>query len=116
MASWKIVQEPAEENKVEYVTFADAGKFFAVDASGSTAGSVMVSEQKFVEAIHQASPAAQAGTAVNSVAKWGSRCQDPVTDFNTFRWSSDLGGTSPTQVLRNEKALSAILGADVWFL
>jgi hypothetical protein len=65
MATWKLLHVP-DKQAVQYVSFLEANKFFAVDASGSTGGAPLRSEQTFVEKFHSA------GTRnVNWITKWG---------------------------------------------
>jgi hypothetical protein len=65
MASWKLLHIPNQQ-AVNYASFLDAKKFFAVDASGSTGGAPLRSEQSFVEKVNAA------GTRKgNWITKWG---------------------------------------------
>jgi hypothetical protein len=110
MASWKIIQKPTE-HKVEYIPFSKARKFFAVDASGSTGGAPLRSEQDFVEEIHQRSIEKE-----NWITKWGTFCDNPKKDWRNFNWRSDMGGTQPSEILKNEHSLGRIHSSDLWFL
>lgn len=111
MASWKIVPEAVDEAKIKYTSFANARKYFALDASGSTCGIRFLSEHSFADGIHDASPQKDK----DLVTRWGSNCQDP-TDWDHMRWAPDQGGTSPQFILRNQKSMEAIRSADIWFL
>ncbi|CAD6441216.1 d162c718-89af-4bc1-b4f7-555ae5742841 [Sclerotinia trifoliorum] len=111
MASWKIVLEPVDEAKVQYTSFANARKYFAVDASGSTVGNPFISEHDFADGIHEASLQKDKDT----VTRWGSNCKDP-TNWEQFSWAPDQGGTSPQFILRNKASMEAIHNADIWFL
>jgi hypothetical protein len=110
MASWKIQHIPGEK-EVEYIPFSEATKFFAVDASGSTGGAPLRSEQTFVEKVHAAGN--QSGSWIT---KWGSTCDDPIEDWTKFKWRSDKMGTNPSEILHNEGALGCILSSDLWVL
>jgi hypothetical protein len=111
MACWKIVLDEQAEKQAEYVTFTEARKYFAVDASGSTGGSVLRAEEAFAKALHQGPNAGD-----SAVTKWGTFCDDPTKNWEAVRWVSDLGGTRPSQILLNKSSLSAIRRSDVWFL
>jgi hypothetical protein len=114
MASWKIAREDLADDNTEYVTFAHARKYFAVDASGSTGGSVLRAEEAFAKSLHQASEGT--GQSNSMVAKWGTHCDDPRKNWETMRWISDAGGTRPSQILMNEASLGAIRTTDVLIL
>ncbi|APA15404.1 hypothetical protein sscle_14g101740 [Sclerotinia sclerotiorum 1980 UF-70] len=111
MAPWKIVLEPVDEAKVQYTSFANARKYFAVDASGSTVGITFISEHDFADRIHEASLQKDKDT----VTRWGSNCKDP-SNWEQFSWAPDQGGTSPQFILRNKASMEAIHNADIWFL
>ncbi|ESZ94523.1 hypothetical protein SBOR_5103 [Sclerotinia borealis F-4128] len=111
MASWKVVLEPVDETKIEYTSFANARKYFAVDASGSTVGIRLISEHIFAEGIHEASLQKEK----NTVTRWGSKCKDP-TNWEQMFWAPDQGGTTPQWILRNRSSMDAIHNADIWFL
>lgn len=57
------------------VPFHEARQFFAVDASGSTAGSIMGQQHHFVRNLSRES---------DTAAKWGSNCDDPTSDFSSI--------------------------------
>lgn len=111
MASWKIIPEPAGDVDIEYTPFLQSRKFFAVDDSGSTAGTVLRRERAFVDQFRtsRANPD-------DAISLWGSQCDSPTKDFETINWKSQHGGTTPSQIFYNEGALSAIKRSDVWFL
>lgn len=111
MASWKVVLEPADEGKIEYTSFANARKYFALDASGSTAGIRFISEHNFADGIHEVS----ARKDEDRVTRWGSNCQDP-TNWERCFWAPDQGGTQPQYILRNQKSMQEIRDSDIWFL
>jgi hypothetical protein len=111
MASWKIALEQQVEKQPEYVTFTQARKYFAVDASGSTGGSVLRAEEAFAKEVVKGPNAGD-----SAVTKWGTFCDDPTKNWNAVKWISDLGGTRPSQILLNKSSLSAIRTSDVWFL
>jgi hypothetical protein len=111
MASWKIVYKPTERT-IENVSVSSARKFFAVDASGSTGGAPLFSEEAFVNAFH----AASRDKTGDALTKWGSHCQSPTYKWDQFVWRSDMGGTCPSDILVNETALGAIHSSDIFFL
>jgi hypothetical protein len=63
--TWKIPHIPSEQ-VVKFIPFSKAVKFFAVDASGSTGGAPLRSEQTFVEKMHAAG-----NQKDNWITKWG---------------------------------------------
>ncbi|TEY37766.1 hypothetical protein BOTCAL_0510g00020 [Botryotinia calthae] len=111
MASWKVVLEPADESKIEYTSFANARKYFALDASGSTIGIRFISEHNFADGIHEISVRKDE----DRVTRWGSNCQDP-TNWERCFWAPDQGGTQPQYILRNQNSMQAIRESDIWFL
>lgn len=111
MASWKLVLEPADEGKIKYTSFANARKYFAVDASGSTVGIRFISEHNFADGIHEVSIRKDE----DRVTRWGSNCKDPTSWEQCF-WAPDQGGTQPQHILRNQKSMQAIRDSDIWFL
>ncbi|QDS77172.1 hypothetical protein FKW77_001837 [Venturia effusa] len=113
MASWKIFETPVE-TEVVLTSFNNATKFFAIDASGSTGGTPMLAQRNFAVNLHSAST----HEAKDHVAKWGSSADNPrdILDVPTRYWNSDLGGTQPTRILKNEACLSCIWSSDVFFL
>jgi hypothetical protein len=111
MATWKIdVADVSEAHTVEYTSFLDSRKFFAVDASGSTSGSIIKQERAFVDATRDKHP-----HPADTVSLWGSDCDPPTRDFNSPSWNGIHGGTSPTRILKG-LSLEAIRESDVWFL
>jgi hypothetical protein len=109
MASWKIKPDPGL--KIEYIPFCEASKFFAVDDSGSTAGAILRKERAFVDALRERHTSDQ-----DSIALWGTNCDDPRSNFDTVNWSSTHCATCPDQILLNKPALAAIQKSEVWFL
>ncbi|KAB2572634.1 hypothetical protein DBV05_g8725 [Lasiodiplodia theobromae] len=107
-AVWKQPAD-AERQRTEYIPLESARQFFAVDASGSTAGAIIAREHEFVKRLTEGHPNDQAAT-------WGTHCNDPTTDFSQISWSADQGGTEPSRILKNQRALDTILGSDVWYL
>ncbi|KAJ4310016.1 hypothetical protein N0V94_008652 [Neodidymelliopsis sp. IMI 364377] len=110
MASWKVVLSSAEQSKIEYTPFLQCRKFFAVDDSGSTAGSVLRQERAFVDAFRECHP-----NVGDAISLWGTNCDVP-TRFDTINWHSGHGGTSPSSILRHSAALDTISKSDAWFL
>jgi hypothetical protein len=111
MASWKIVPDSAEDANIEYSPLLQCRKFFAVDASGSTAGSVMRRERAFVERFHSSH-----ANLDDTVSLWGTNCDAPTKKIETIEWRSNHGGTQPGKILSCQPALDAIRSSDVWFL
>lgn len=111
MASWKITLSESEENAIEYTPFLNCRKYFAVDDSGSTAGSVLRKERAFVEAFRESHP-----TTADTISLWGSKCDTPKTRFEAVQWHSSHGGTHPSEILINSTALDAIRKSDAWLL
>lgn len=109
MTSWKIY--PHDSKQIEYTPFLECRKYFAVDDSGSTAGAVLGRERTFVESFRRF----HANTA-DKISFWGSRCDNPVADFDSLTWSSSHDATCPSEILRNRAGVDAIKEADVWFL
>jgi hypothetical protein len=110
MASWKIVPDP-NAKKIEYTSFLKGRKFFAVDDSGSTAGSILRREREFVDYVRQKFP-----TDSDSISLWGTHCDAPTKKFELAKWKSDHMGTRPAEILKQTAALNAIQKSDVWFL
>ncbi|KAF3003555.1 hypothetical protein E8E13_006137 [Curvularia kusanoi] len=110
MAGWKV-QPSNSERTVEYTPFLTGRKYFAVDDSGSTAGAVLRKERAFVDAFQK-----DHANAADAMSLWGSSCDNPTANFESAGWRSNHGGTQPSEILRNERALAAIRKADVWFL
>ncbi|KAF7935372.1 uncharacterized protein EAE97_008279 [Botrytis byssoidea] len=111
MASWKLVLAPADEGKIKYTSFANARKYFALDASGSTVGLRFISEHNFADGIHEVSIKKDE----DRVTRWGSNCRDPTSWEQCF-WAPDQDGTQPQHMLRNQKSIQAIRDSDIWFL
>ncbi|KAF2146774.1 uncharacterized protein K452DRAFT_282973 [Aplosporella prunicola CBS 121167] len=108
--AWKQLPKH-EQIPPTLVPLVDARHFFAVDASGSTSGSIIRSEQAFVQGVHQRGRGDEA-------TLWGSNCNDPasVETLLSTPWGGVMGGTSPWRILNNPKSLGAILRSDVWYL
>ncbi|OAL03835.1 hypothetical protein IQ06DRAFT_291494 [Phaeosphaeriaceae sp. SRC1lsM3a] len=112
MASWKIVPDAATQAvHIEYTSFLESRKFFAVDDSGSTAGTIARKQHQFVDCVR--SRHANPGDAISL---WGSGCDNPRNDFENVRYASKHCGTTPTTILQKEMALDTIRRSDVWFL
>jgi hypothetical protein len=110
METWKIVVDVPEAHTINYTNFLHSKKFFAVDASGSTSGSIINQERNFVEAVHGEYP-----NPADTVSLWGWTCDRPSRDFDFPAWQSNHGGTDPTTILAGP-ALQAIEESDTWFL
>ncbi|KAJ4990277.1 hypothetical protein SVAN01_04159 [Stagonosporopsis vannaccii] len=111
MAGWKITPSDSEEHAIEYTSFLDCRKYFAVDDSGSTAGAVLRRERAFVEAFRESHP-----NTIDAVSLWGSNCDNPTTRFESVQWRSSHGGTYPGEILTNSSALDVMRKSDAWFL
>ncbi|KAH4104956.1 hypothetical protein HBH69_169130 [Parastagonospora nodorum] len=111
MASWKIFPEPSGDVDVEYTPFLQSRKFFAVDDSGSTAGTVLRRERAFVDQFRTIY-----ANRDDTISLWGSRCDSPTHSFEAISWRSQHGGTTPSQIFHDQGALNAIKRSDVWFL
>ncbi|KAF2088256.1 hypothetical protein K490DRAFT_64933 [Saccharata proteae CBS 121410] len=94
---------------VQRIPLTHARQFFAVDASGSTAGAIIGAEHDAVENLSFEHTNDQATT-------WGSYCQTPSRTFSDITWSGNLGGTNPTSILTHPPALDAIVHSDIWYL
>jgi hypothetical protein len=114
MASWKVVLDGYAQKPAEYLAFAQARKYFAVDASGSTGGAPLSAERVFAENIYQAGKGPHYSDS--AVTRWGTKCDNPTKDWSKIRWKSDRGGTYPSQILLNPVSLDAIRTCDIWFL
>jgi hypothetical protein len=112
--AWKIVVDEQPEKLTEFLTFSQARKYFAVDSSGSTAGSVLRAEAVFAEAVHKLTE--RPLSKDSAVTKWGTLCDDPTKDWSNIQWISNGGGTRPSQILLNGQSLHAIHNSDIWFL
>jgi hypothetical protein len=111
MASWKFVPEVVDQSAVEYTSFLGSRKFYAVDDSGSTAGSILRQQRAFVDCFEAAY-----ANSKNAISLWGWKCDSPTKEFENIPWRSRHGGTRPSEILTNESALSTIRVCDVWFL
>ena len=105
--SWKV--HNTTESHVTLVPFERARQFFAVDASGSTYGSIIRHEHQFAETLH-------AGHPNDKAATWGTSCGEPTNDFSRIHWDADRGGTYPSRILTTPAALDVIGTSDVWYL
>ncbi|KAF1993336.1 hypothetical protein P154DRAFT_477776 [Amniculicola lignicola CBS 123094] len=110
MASWKIFPDP-DQPPIEYTSFLTARKFFAVDDSGSTAGSISRRERAFVEGMRKHN-----ANSDDLIALWGSNCEDPTTNFDSVVWKSNHWATYPAKILENPNCLRVIERSDVWYL
>lgn len=108
--SWKIFPK-LEAEEVKHVPFIKSRKFFAVDASGSTAGAILGRERKFVAYVRN-----ESANQEDTICLWGTRCDVPTANFDSIRWSSNHGGTNPAEILKTPEALNRLQRSDVWFL
>ena len=106
--------EEHTKKTVEYVAFAQARKYFAVDASGSTGGAPLSAERVFAETIYKAGKGPS--YTDSAITRWGTKCDNPTKEWNKIRWRSDRGGTYPSEILSNPASLDAIRTSDIWFL
>ena len=91
------------------IPFFDAKKFFAVDSSGSTSGSIMQAQAKAVASIH--------GNREDTVTKWDHQCEMPrILDNVPVNYFAGSGGTSPDMILRHPTAIQSIRESDLWVL
>ena len=91
------------------VPFVEAKKFFAVDASSSTSGSIMRAQAETVWGLQ--------GSHDDTVAKWSTSCQIPqILDSVPPDFFNGTGLTQPVSILSNVKAVDAIRGSDLWLL
>lgn len=111
MASWKLTLSDLEEDKIEYTSFLECRKYFAVDDSTSTRGSVLHQERSFVESFRKSYP-----NTADAISLWGKKCDNPTTQFESVQWRSSHRGTYPSDILNNTAALKAIKQSDAWFL
>lgn len=111
MASWKINPEPAGDVSIEFTPFLQSRKFFAVDDSGSTAGSILRQERAFVDRFREGH-----ANDNDTISLWGSQCDTPSKNFSTIDWRSRHGGTQPSEIFNCQPALDALRASDVWFL
>lgn len=91
------------------VLYAVSKKFFAVDASGSTRGSIMRSQEKTVRALH--------ANLDDFVVLWSSSCQKPH-ELETVgpAYFNGSGGTCPSSIMKQPDAVEHILYSDLWIL
>ncbi|KAL8994969.1 MAG: hypothetical protein Q9169_005210 [Polycauliona sp. 2 TL-2023] len=86
-----------------------ANKFFAVDASGSTIGPVVRSQEKTVKALHT--------NPDDHVVLWEHCCHSPrrldSVGPNYFKGS---GGTYPSSIMQNPDAVEHVQDSDLWVL
>ncbi|KAI4194622.1 MAG: hypothetical protein LQ350_007677 [Teloschistes chrysophthalmus] len=91
------------------IPFNDARKIFAVDASGSTAGSIMRAQEKTVRRLH--------GNSADNVLLWATSCHDPqLIDEVAPSYFRGDGGTDPAAIMRNLRAVEQIQDSDLWVL
>ena len=89
--------------------FFESKKFFAVDSSGSTVGSIMRAQAKAVASIH--------GNPEDTVTKWDHKCEMPrILDNVPVNYFGGSGGTSPDMILRQPAAIDSIRESDLWVL
>jgi hypothetical protein len=108
-ASWKIIPDPVL--RYEQVHFLTSRKFFAVDDSGSTTGAVLAREREFVKSLKT-----RHANMGDAMALWGTKCDDPTSNFAAVKWESKHGYTHPGRILLNPMTHRAIKYSDVWFL
>lgn len=94
---------------VHRVPVSEAKKFFAVDASDSTAGAISRAEKEAVKGFHT--------NCEDSIAKWGS-CENPqlVDKMGNHYFKSNSGSTDPETMLTGTLNLHEILSSDIWYL
>ena len=108
LPSWKgkCVED---ERPPTIVPFAEAKKFFAVDASGSTSGTVMDRQRESTLGLHT--------SADDFVCKWDWDCYDiQAVDSvpKEYFWGS--GGTRPACIFRQRVAVDRIKDSEFWVL
>ena len=109
--SWieRASEESANPKPVLRTPFADTKKTFAVDASGSTAGSIMASQADSVHAIRTGER--------DVVCKWDHSCEIPrLLDEVPSDYFSGNGGTYPACIMGNRTAVEQIQDSDLWIL
>ena len=111
LAPWKVRPEKPSEDANGQIPLLSACKYFAVDASGSTAGAIMRKQKEFVLAAHR-----RWRNPNDSASLWGSGLSGPQTNIAGMEFRSNQGGTYPTVLIKREWNLKAILESDVWFL
>lgn len=111
LPSWqqRVAEVTADAARPAKISFLEAKKFFAVDASGSTAGSIMRAQARVVRALH--------GNSKDTVAKWDDRCEDPsLLDNVAANFFDGHGGTAPDTIMQNPRAVDDIRSSDLWVL
>ena len=105
----RLAEAPADVPLIAKVPFLEAKKFFAVDGSGSTAGSIMRAQAQTVRALH--------GNSKDTVAKWESACDNPsALDNVAANFFDSNGGTYPHTIMRNPQVVDQIRESDLWVL
>ncbi|KAF2842312.1 hypothetical protein M501DRAFT_928421 [Patellaria atrata CBS 101060] len=102
MPSWKYFEKD-DGPVTTYTPTSNARAFVAVDASGSTSGSPIKSEQDFAFALERH----LLPLSLTSLL---------VTETYKVSWSGTLGGTEPSKIFQNQYALAALRGSDYWCL
>ena len=108
---WKEFVKHESTEEPDKGPLLEARRFFAVDASGSTAGSVIRAEGDIVLGFHR--------KGKDTVTKWGTSCEHPklVTTINGEEyWQADCGATYPDTILQEPGVLKEIRGSDLWYL
>ena len=106
--SWlkKPAMAPEPAKKIPYEA---TKKFFAVDGSGSTVGSIFAAEVTGVLGLQTAKQ--------DTVCIWDYNCTVPKTlDSCAHSLRATRGGTDPSCILKKPEAAKEIREADVWFL
>ncbi|KAL9582855.1 MAG: hypothetical protein Q9212_003054 [Teloschistes hypoglaucus] len=110
-------QEKLEEKVLDHsnqdppikIPFNDARKLFAVDASGSTSGSIMRAQEKTVRRLH--------GNSADNVLLWATHCDNPqLMDQVAPSYFCGNGGTNPASIMGNLTAVEQIQESDLWVL
>ncbi|KAI9654704.1 MAG: hypothetical protein M1831_005291 [Alyxoria varia] len=100
--------EQASTVPSQRITYAETKKFFAVDTSGSTVGTVLRAEKECVFGLRS--------TPNDVVCQWHSFCEAPKPIDSALSQLDSGGGTRPSSILRNVAAVDAIKDADLWLL
>lgn len=109
LPSWQERAVESDGATLVNKSFRDARKFFAVDASSSTSGSIMKQQKKSVQGLH--------GHSQNYVTRWNNVCDVPrLVDGAPTKYYSGYGGTSPDCILKQPAAVSRIHGSELWVL
>ena len=109
--SWlqKAVELDTDLPAVSDISFLEAKKFFAVDASGSTMGGIMKAQERAVLGLH--------GNGDDRVVLWNTSCTIPrilaAVESGYFFGS---GGTAPDCILKEKSAVDQIQDSDLWVL